>query len=105
MSYIRAGWLLTYIEGRSEDYIYQTEDNKGNEFIEDYGGISNTGLAEILCGIINESFDEPAKKYFMQKTCTALNVKLRTKPLTWEEILDDMDKKCEKYRKCENEFK
>ncbi len=30
---------LDFIEGKSEDYIFMTEDDKGNEMVEDYGTI------------------------------------------------------------------
>ena len=61
MSYIRAGWDLTYVKGISEDYIYKTGGpKKGSSIIQDYGGISDTGLIEILCRCIDDSYSRNA---------------------------------------------
>jgi len=72
---------LDFIEGKSEDYLFMTEDENGKEMIEDYGNISNSGLAEILCRVISQDEDylsgETEKSYFMEKLCEKLGVKLK----------------------------
>jgi len=74
MSWIRAGYPLKYVVGESVDYVYSSV----GDFVEDYGDISNSGLAEILCRFIdNGDFENFEKKYFMNKVCDKLGVKLK----------------------------
>jgi len=78
MSYIRSGHKNQFVNGTSQDYVFPAADDKGKDYIEDYGKLSNEGLCEILCGIINKYYETPfEKEYFMKKLATALNVKLR----------------------------
>jgi len=79
MSYIRASYPLRYVDGISNDYVFCSD-----EYIEDYGKISNEGLIEIL----SERWitdDDLLKNYILQKLAKRLNVKLREKPLTVDE--------------------
>jgi len=72
---------LDFIEGKSEDYIFMTEDDKGNKSIVDFGTITNSGLAEILCRVISQDYiylaGDVEKFYFMEKLCEKLGVKLK----------------------------
>ena len=88
MSYIRAAWGLRNIKGISRDYIYGSQDRAGNEYIEDYGGISDSGLAELLCDCINEYWkdDDLFRNYLRGKLVKRIGVELREKPATFEEI-------------------
>lgn len=97
MSYLRYSWALSYVEGDSDDYIF----NHAGGFIEDYGGISDTGLVELLCRAIDEYYedDKLMQEYIKNKLAERLKVKLREKPLTTEELFKDMDEKIEKMNK------
>ena len=107
MTYIRSGWEMKYVEGESKDYVFPAGEY-GEFIIEDYGGISNEGLCEILCRIIDRHFDiymgtdikrfnpQVEKEYFMKQLAQKLNVKLRGKPLTDDEILERMERKVSK---------
>lgn len=92
MSYIRAGWKHKYVCGNSKDYVF----HHSGGYIEDYGYLSNEGLAEIMCRVIDRHFDDKIEKqYFMEKLSQRLNVKLRKRHLSDNEILNDMIKRCE----------
>ena len=98
MSYIRCGWPLTYVDGYSEDYIYE-----GSNGIEDYGRISDSGFIELLYCLwdIPEDY-EMFKQHFIKRLAKRLNVKLRDKPLTeeqYEKLCDDRIKEVEKEMK------
>ena len=82
MSYIRYGHPLKYVNGFSEDYVYMSSDG-----MEDNGGLSNNGLAEILCKIIDKNFGTDDGRYFMEQVAEKLNVKLRKSPLTDKEYI------------------
>lgn len=95
MSFIRAGYLMKYVEGISDDYVYSTE-RKGKPYVEDYGCITNEGLVEILCHIIDysERFrNEEERKYFRKKLAEKLGVNLRKKPLSDKEWIKLVMKK------------
>ena len=82
MSYIRPGHKLDYVNGISHDYVFPATNDKGKDYIEDYGKLSNEGLCEILCKVIDKHFEDPIeKKYFMKQLASKLEVKLRKKPL------------------------
>ena len=88
MSYIRAGHPLKYVKGNSEDYIYETE-HKNKIFIEDYSGISDSGLVELCCKAIDKGYGEREKcfkRYLKRKLAERLKVELRKTPLTDKEI-------------------
>ena len=80
MSYIRWGYLLKYVEGNSEDYIWPYD----NKHIEDYGKISDKGVIELLFRYWKTD-DKLFKDYFIKRLDERLNVKLREKPLSADE--------------------
>lgn len=86
MSYIRAAWPLKYVEGNSEDYVFPCDD-----YIEDYGKISDKGFIELLFRYWKTD-DIPFKKHLLKRLAKRLNVKLRDKPLTSDEE-DELTKK------------
>ena len=92
MSYLRWFEPLRYVDADSIDYVYGTYDEKGNVYIQDYGGLSDEGLVELCCRAINEYWkkDPEFKEYLMKKLAKRLKVKLRKKPLTDEEILNEL---------------
>jgi len=55
MSYCRYGHAHKYVEGESSDYIFGNEKDE----IEDYGGITNSSLVEIIC-------DDCIEKYYKE---------------------------------------
>jgi len=76
MAWLRYGSKLGYVEGTSENYVYSSV----GDFMEDYGEpISDPGLANMLCGLIEDhpDLENYEKIYFMKKLCERLNVKLR----------------------------
>jgi len=91
MSYIRPGWDLKWVEGISKDYVYPTED-KGKIIIEDYGGISDEGIVELL---IQEwdTHDILFKQHLIKRLADRLGVELRKKPLDWKIMVTRMDKR------------
>lgn len=92
MSYLRWGHHLTFVDGESEDYIYSN-----GESIVDYGKISDSGFIELLSrDWITE--DIMFKEHLIKRLADRLGVKLRDKPLTFEEKME-LEK-----RKRENEI-
>ena len=90
MAYLRAAWGLRWIKGRSHVYVYGGECG-----IEDFGGLSDSGLAELLCDVIAESdHDSDYKKYLMEKVAEALAVELREKPASFEQQTAVIEGKC-----------
>lgn len=101
MSYIRYGHPLVYVEGNSEDYIFgHTQDKDGKWLFTDYGGISDTGFIELLFENW-ETEDNDFKEHLLRRLAGRLNVKLRPKPLTDEELEALEEKNMEEYMKEE----
>lgn len=86
MSYIRCGYYLKYVEGKSTDYIFEASDIKGC-FIEDYGSISNETIVELLFRF-GENSDDLILSQMAKRLAENLNIKLREKPLIFEERLN-----------------
>ena len=74
MSYIRYNSELKYMKGESDDYVYPAETADGTKYIEDYGDITNKGLAEIICRFIDTDnrLEDFEKQYFIKKLCERL---------------------------------
>lgn len=83
MSYLRMSWPLTYVEGESEDYIFEDVDG----FIEDYGHISDKGFIELLFKEWKTD-NTLLKEHLIKRLAKRLDVKLRDKPLNSDEVLD-----------------
>ena len=81
MSYIRAGHEMMFVEGESDDYIFESCGFAGGEnFIEDYGKISDKGIVECLARILyRENKDIRWNDYLIQHLAEKLKVKLKTK--------------------------
>lgn len=106
MSYIRYGHPLRYVKGESIDYIFPTIAGKNKEVIEDYGDISNSGLVELLCEIIDEHYDGAdlyrelvMGEYLKKKLAKKLNVELRKAPLTEKQLMVHEKKHIKESRK------
>lgn len=110
---------MIYVDGESEDYIYtccacscnerlKLQKEKGTnyedcpihpDFIEDYGSISNEAIIEIFAKRYCENHkDTLLNEYMLKNLAEKLNVKLRDKPLTWEEQYDLMAKSMNEYK-------
>lgn len=90
MSYIRNGSPLKYVEGESTDYVYST-----GEEIEDYGSISNETIVELLFRF-GENSDDLIMSQMAKRLAENLNIKLRKKPLTFEQRIHyDNSERCE----------
>jgi len=98
MSYIRAAGPLRYVEGNSEDYVFGSDDEKGGNYIEDYGKISDTGFIELLFKNWNTE-DIIFKEHLIKRLAKRLKVKIRPKPLTNDEIFKLMEKNMKEYYK------
>jgi len=96
MSYIRAGSPLKYVKGESEDYIWPYD----NDYIEDYGKISDKGFIELLFRYWKPD-DKRFKEHFIKRLAERLNVKLRKKPLTDDEEMELIWKSLMEIRKSE----
>ena len=104
MSYIRMGHPLIHVKGNSKDYVFRstgsgTNPTLKNDYIEDYGNITNEGFIELLFRYWNtwDTDDELFKNHLLKKLAERLNVKLRKKPLTDKEY----NKLCEEDMKKE----
>ena len=92
MSYLRSGWDLKYVDAVSEDYVFYSFD----EYIEDYGKLTNNGLMDIMVRVIKGELGKDEKvfqEYLIKKLAKVLNVGLRTTPLTMKEQYDRMSKR------------
>ena len=100
MSYMRCGYPLTYVEGNSEDYVFERaiSDGKGGVKggnIEDYGSISDAGIVEMLFENW-QTEDVKFKEHLLRRLADRLEIKLRKKPLTekqWEKLLEKVIRK------------
>lgn len=103
MSYIRMNSPYRYVDGFSEDYIFPAETKKGEEFIEDYGNITNKTIVELLIRL----GDEHGNLLLVQmgiRLAENLNIKLRKKPLTNKQLIKEYSKSNKKYEKMFNDF-
>lgn len=92
MSYIRYGSIYKYVEGESTDYIFSTIGT-----IEDYGSISNETIVELLFTFAEKGDDDDLMMSQMAKRLAEnLNIKLRRKPLTFEQQLNALSDKEQK---------
>ena len=79
MSYIRWGHPLIFVDGFSEDYIFDCAvEDGGYTYIEDYGNISDNGFIELLFQEW-ETKNTDFKNHFIKRLAKRLNVKLRDK--------------------------
>lgn len=84
MSYIRFGWGLNHVKGKSDSYIIH--DGIG---IVNYG-LGNLGMMELLCDAIDEHWkdDKDFADWFKKAVAKRLDVELRDKPITHEQSHD-----------------
>ena len=85
MSYIRMGHPLRFVDGNSEDYVFLSEDGKGNNYIEDYRGISDSGFIELLYTYWEDK--SGLKEHLLKRLAERLNVGLRKNPLSENEYV------------------
>lgn len=98
MSYIRNLSPHTYVEGISEDYVYPTQNKKGEFWIEDYGGMKNETIVELMIRQAKQD-DNDLILLMAQRLARNLNIKLRQKPLTSKQWLEESNKIHEEFRK------
>lgn len=89
MSYIRASYPLTYVNGVSVDYVFGTQPPRRKKYIEDYGKITDSGIVELLFDNWkitstgeDKEWDELFKRHLLGRLAERLNVKIRKKALT-----------------------
>jgi hypothetical protein len=94
VSYIRAAWPYTFVDGDSDDYIFGSEEN-GVPYIETYGGPSNNTIVELLCEHLTirtgDAYDRELKKILIERLAEELGVKLRLVPFTEDEVVKGME--------------
>ena len=106
MSYIRAGWPLTYFEGESKEYVFSSvmpnypKDKR--VYVEDYDSKygDNASLAELIVEFIERATGD--KKYAWKMAgilAKKLKVKRRKNLLSDKELDSEMDRlvKADKY--------
>lgn len=108
MSYIRASSIFKFVRGESSDYVYPTSYKKGKkeiDYIEDYGGISDAGIIEMLFRYQTKEEDFNKKDvlivHLLKRLAENLNVKLRKKPLTDKQEMREFNKRLNKFSKDE----
>jgi 5'-3' exonuclease len=90
-----------YVDGISGDYVFPAKYKDGdslNDYIEDYGGISNETIVELLFQF--SECNEDLSLIFAQmalRLSKNLNIKLRKKPLTDKEWFEEDERINKKY--------
>ena len=98
MSYVRSLSPHTYVNGMSEDYVFSTQDKKGESWIEDYGGMKNETIVELLVRLGDNQGNLILTK-MGKRLAENLNIKLRDKPLTSIQWLEEANKIHRKFKK------
>lgn len=97
MSYIRMFSPYKYLYGFSKDYVFTTEYRK-KEMIEDYGSISNKTIIELLLRFGDYQEDLISTQMGI-RLAENLGIKLRKKPLTIDQEIDESYKIMKKVSK------
>jgi hypothetical protein len=96
---MRIGHPLTYVDGVSEDYVYDNGDG-----LVDYGGVHDSSVVEFVAEIFDESnsrhLDEDFKGYVLRQLARKLKVKLRKRKLTMKEFIKLDDSLLRDYEKA-----
>ena len=99
MSYTRSAWKRTYVFGDSHLYSFIGTDGNlwmicsSNE--EGFDVIKKEDVFEFVVSVLRRSGIVLGRGQ-LKKLAKELDVKLRKRPLTWEELQKDMKKKSEK---------
>lgn len=99
MSYTRSAWKREYVFGDSHLYSFIGTDGNlwmicsSNE--DGFDVIQKEDAFELVVSVLKRSGIDLDRKQ-LKKLAKELDVKLRKKPLAWEELREDMNKKCEK---------
>jgi len=99
MGYSRPAWKRTHVFGDSHLYSFIGTDGKlwmicsSNE--DGFDVIQKEDAFELVVSVLERSGIKLDKEQ-LNKLAKELGVKLRKKPLTWEELRKDMEKKSEK---------
>ena len=99
MSYTRSAWKRKYVFGNSHLYSFIGTDGNlwmicgSNE--DGFDVIQKEDAFELVVSVLKCS-DIVLDKIQLKKLAKELDVKLRDKPLTWEELWEGMEKKSEK---------
>ena len=101
MSYIRYNHPLVFVEGFSEDYVYDSASR--DNFIEDYGNISDNGFIELLFQEW-QTDDVVFKNHLLKRLAERLNVKLRKTPLSDEKYLELDEEHSKQFEKENSEL-
>lgn len=99
MSYIRPLCPYTYIEGENDgDYIYAYNDKEGKEYLSQSGMETKTAI-DILFNELNNKEGNLILITCLNALCDNLNIKIRKKPLTFEEFFKLQYKIHERFHK------
>ena len=109
MSYIRSTSIYQYVDAESPgDYIYWcSAEREEDEFIEDYGRISDTTLVEFLVKVLKEGWSQDEKlfiEYLCNKVAERLEVPLRNRKLTDDEAIQMLTENHKKWLKENKEW-
>lgn len=107
MSYTRSAWKREFVFGDSHLYSFIGTDGNlwfiGSSCNEDgFEVIKKEDVFEFIVNVLRHA-DIELSKDGLRKLAKELKVKLRKRPLSWEEMRDDMERKCRKRRKKHNE--
>jgi len=97
MSYTRFAWARRYTKGDSNLYTYW-DSNSNKIMLHSVQGdalIDREDFFELIVSVLKHAEINLNKKQ-LKKLADYLEVELREKPLTFEELWKDMIKKCEK---------
>lgn len=88
MSYMRALCPYTFLDGESEgDYVYCYDDKEGREQISGARMTTDTAL-DILFSELSRKDDNLILMTCLKAICNNLDIKLRDKPLEFEEFIE-----------------
>ena len=106
MSYLRINSPYVYVEGFSDDYVFESWNKKGSKII-DYGSMSNKSIVELLTRFGNEG--DLILLQMGKRLAENLKIKLRKKSLTdkqWLKLFNRKQKELtKKFAKTMSEVK
>jgi len=98
MSFTRFAWAREYTKGDSNLYAYWDSESDKIAIISTYGDeittlIDREDFFELIVSALEYAGIKLSREQ-LEKLAKSLEVELREKPLTWEELIEDMEKKC-----------
>jgi len=103
MSFTRFAWAREYTKGDSNLYAYWDSESDKIAIISTYGDeittlIDREDFFELIVSVLSCAGVKLSRKQ-LKKLADYLKVELRKKPLTLEEMIEDMEKKCRKRKR------